>query len=466
MKKTSSSPNHPNQPNLRYHEILKAAPDAAVKNYQKLVEGMKSQRLLYKNATIPVLLQPYFVEPTFSEELKTMINPLEKGLDRIIDFVLCPLDSKAPEEIRLITEIRDAFALTEAEFEMVRLSCGVDKHVIIHRLDLYSGEKLNILEFNTDSAAGILETDMQIKLFKNLNTVKQLAQDFSFKETYGAQKILSSLLNSEYPRRNSGETPTICITDWSDVGTKSEQENLAKYFWDSGYKTFLADPRELVYKDGELSFKDEKIDIIHRRVILIELVERFRDAQPFIQAVNEGAVSVINPFSSAIGSNKAILALLSEEKYHPLLEEDTVDIIKRHLPWTRLFHRDKDQAIIEKVIEDKDSYVLKMGKSYGGSGIIVGREASEEQWKRRTEIILESTEERWIVQEYIKPPREMYPVIQDSDLEFHELIFNINPFIIDGEYVNGMTRLSYPEQHVINVAQGGFQIPMIETDER
>lgn len=97
--KTGPISNLTSQPNLRYHEILKADPDAAVENYQKLVEGMRNQRLLYKDATIPVLLQPYFVSPAFSEELKTMINPLEKGLDRIIDFVLCPLNSKAPEEI-------------------------------------------------------------------------------------------------------------------------------------------------------------------------------------------------------------------------------------------------------------------------------------------------------------------------------------------------------------------------------
>ncbi len=307
---------------------------------------------------------------------------------------------------------------------------------------------------------------MQIRLFEKISTIQQLSRDFSFKETNGAQKILNSLLNINYRGKSLGKKPTICISDWSDVGTKSEQENMARYFWDWGYKTFLVDPREFIYKDGILRYRDEKIDIVHRRVIMIELVERFRDVQPLIQAVKEGAVSVINPFSSAIGSNKAILALLSEEKYHPLLEEDTADIIKRHLPWTRLFHRDKDQILIKKVIEDKDSYVLKKGKSYGGSGIIVGREASKELWKRRTDEILESAEERWIVQEYIKPPREMYPVIQDNDLEFHELIYNINPFIIDGEYVNGMTRLSYPDQHVINVAQGGFQIPMIETDER
>jgi diaminobutyrate-2-oxoglutarate transaminase len=307
---------------------------------------------------------------------------------------------------------------------------------------------------------------MQIRLFKSLKPLHQLEKDFLIGETDGARKILEALLNSDYSGKSAGKMPTICITDWSDVGTKSEQENIAEYFNKLGYKTFLADPRELMYKDEALRFKDDKIHIVHRRVIMSELAERINEVQPLVKAVRDGVASMVNPFSSALGSNKVILAILSEEKYHPLLKSDTVAVMKKYLPWTRLFHIKTDNALLRKIVENKDSYVLKKGISYGGSAVFVGQEVNKEQWKALTEKILNIPEERWIVQKYVTPPRAIYPVIREGDMKFQEFIFNINPFIIEGEYVNGMARLNLPDRQVINVARGGFQVPMIQINEK
>jgi len=462
------TPYKKSRPHLNYHHILKENRGVAVESYEKLVDEMRRERLLYKDKTIPVLIQPYFIEKNFFDELSEIIEPIEKGLNRIIDIVLGRYDKESfsTKDKLLVSEIKDAFGLSETETELAKLNCGTDRHIIIHRLDLYSGKKHSILEFNTDSAAGILETDMQIRLFKSLEPFRQLARDFPIRETDGARKILEALLNSDYSGKSAGEAPTICLTDWSDVGTKSEQENMAEYFSKLDYKTFLADPREFMYKDKALRFKDEKIHIVHRRVIMSELVERINEVQPLVQAVRDGAVSVVNSFSSALGSNKVILTILSEGKFHPLLESDTVAVMNEYLPWTRLFHRTIDNALLSKIVENKNSYVLKKGISYGGSAVVVGRGVNKEQWKTLTEKILTSPEERWIVQKYVTPPREVYPVIREGDLKFQELIFNINPFIIEGEYVNGMARLSFPDRHVINVAKGGFQVPMLQIDEK
>ncbi len=468
MEKNFTPKERKGMPSSRYHHILKANPASAINSYHELVEAMRRERLFYKDATIPVLLQPYFAGQDFLDELKEMIKPIEKGLNRIIDIVLGRLDTEfsTSKERNLVSEIKTAYGLSETEKNLAQLPCGTRKHIIIHRLDLYSGEKFSILEFNTDSAAGILETDQQIRLFKSLKPLQQLSKEFSFRETNGARRILDALLNSDYAGKTDGEKPTICLTDWGDVGTKSEQENMVKYFQKCGYKALLADPREFDYKEGALRFKDEKLHIIHRRVIASELVERLDNVQPLVQAALDGAVSVVNPFSSALGSHKVILAILSEEKFHTLLDRDSVDVIKKYLPWTRLFHIKMNNAVLSDILENKDGYVLKRGISYGGSYVVVGRDVNREYWKELADEILDSPDERWIAQQYIAPPRETYPVVEEGALKFRELIFNINPFIIDGGYVNGMARLSPPDQHVINVARGGYQIPMLQIDEK
>lgn len=453
-------------PFAAYHELLSGDPQAAVEDYRQLVEGMERERLMYRDTVIPVLIQPYFTSSTFYSEIAGMIGPIERGLNRIIDLTLGNLDeySLSSSDLELVAEIQQAFGLTETEVELMQLDCGTDRHIVIHRLDLYTGKQLHILEFNTDSAAGILETDIQIRLFMELPTLKRFSRSYSLTETDGAGGILQALLDVQYPGKGKYEPPAICLIDWDDVGTRSEQENLVTYFRTLDYPAFLADPRTCEFRNGALYAGDERIQIIHRRVITSELASRITEVRSLVDAIREGAVAVVNPFSSALGSNKVILAILSDERFHHLLEEDTVEVIRTYLPWTRQFHSGIDHSLISQVLEFKEGYVLKKGRSYGGSAVFVGRESDPDDWKTRIDAILSTEDEHWIVQEYIEPPAASFPVIRNGQLTFSEMIFNINPFIIGGEIVNGMARLNFPDREVINVARGGFQVPMIQTD--
>jgi hypothetical protein len=47
----------------------------------------------------------------------------------------------------------------------------------------------------------------------------------------------------------------------------------------------------------------------------------------------------------------------------------------------------------------------------------------------------------------------------------NRMAFNVNPFIIEGEYACGIVRLSPPDKFVINTAQGATQIPMLRYTE-
>lgn len=458
----------PPDPVRAFHELLYADPQIAVEDYQRLVEGMGRERLMYRDTIIPVLIQPHFTSQAFRFEIEQMISPIERGLKRIIDIVLGHLDadSLSASDRELAAEIQQTFNLTETELELMKLDCGTDRHIVIHRLDLYTGTRLHILEFNTDSAAGILETDIQIRLYKELASLQLHSEQFLLEETDGAGRILKTLLDTRFPGKSTDDRPAICLIDWDEVGTRSEQENLVAHFRALGYPAFLADPRACEFRDGALHVGNERIQVVHRRVITSELVGRIGEVQPLVDAIRERAVAMVNPFSSALGSNKVILAILSEKRFHCLLDNDTVEVVQAYLPWTRLFHAGSEHQLLAQVLDLKDGYVLKKDKSYGGRAVIVGRETDSEVWKSRTEAILSTPEERWIVQEYIEPPSASYPVIQDGKLTFSKLIYNINPFIIEGEYVNGMARLNFPDRQVINVARGGFQIPMIQTEAR
>ena len=444
----------------RYHQLLQSDPIAAKQSIDYLYAGI-ADKIVYKGKPIPIILEPGFMTIEKLGSYKSMLADAQQALEQIIDIALDRYKPQTKEQ-QLCAEIKEMFNLNEEELALMTLDCGSSQHIAIYRLDLYSNGQAYILEFNSDSAGGIMEAYCATELYLQLPQIKTLqAEGFSFIPDDGPHRTLQTLLNTRYQNKKNNTKPTILITDWRDVGSKIEQERLREFFEAQGYKTMLADPRDLVFRDGFLSYNDERIDIVHRRVIVKELTQKFKDIQPFYEAVRAGAVSVINPFSSALGSNKAILAIMSDPRYHNLYQSNVISFIKQYVPWTRMFNYKPEPTLVEMVCHNKDQYVIKQCKSYGGEAVVVGRSKNQEEWLQKIHQIQKIEDELWIVQEYVDRTFDIFPFVEGDQVVLNKMVFNINPFIINSEYACGIVRLSPPDTYVINAAQGGAQIPML-----
>jgi len=445
----------------RYHQLLQADPNAAIQSIDYLYAGI-ADKIVYKGKPIPIILEPGFITPEKLGSYKAMLDDAQEALEQIINIALGKYQPETNEQL-LCDNIKEMFNLNEEELALMSLDCGASRHIAIYRLDLYSNGQPYILEFNSDSAGGIMEAYCATELYLELPQFRTLqAEGFSFIPDDGPHQILKTLLDTHYQNKEHNPNPTILITDWRDVGSKIEQERLQDFFEAQGYRTILADPRDLVFRDGYLSFNDERIDIVHRRVIVKELTQKFAEIQPFYKAVRAGAVSVINPFSSALGSNKAILAIMSDPRYHILYQPNIISFIKQYVPWTRMFNYKPEPAIVEMVCKSKDHYVIKQCKSYGGEAVVVGRSKTQPEWLQKIDQILKIEDELWIVQEYVDRVFDIFPFVEGDQVVLNKMVFNINPFIINSKYACGIVRLSPPDTFVINAAQGGAQIPMLQ----
>lgn len=445
-----------------YHEILRSDPEGAVRAYQELTTLMKENKIIYAGKPVPVMLEPGFFPSRVRQELENTFDPIQKGIDRIINIVLerNQVGAKDDGMENAFDLIKKTMDLRPEEIDIMQINCGTDRNVSIYRLDLYLNGGFQILEFNTDSAAGIIDADIQTQFFLQLAPMQKLSKSYRMETSDGARFVLNALLDSKYPSQKEGYSPTICLTDWRDVDNRDEQENLIKYFRKAGYNTLFSDPRDFTYRKGRLYCGDEMVDIINRRVILKELLANRNEVRDLIDGARDGAVSVINPFASAIGSNKAILAVLSDDRFRKVFDEDTWRVMTEHLPWTRVVHH-LEQNEMQNLYENKNAYVLKQCRSYGGEAVIVGNGTKVDEWKKILDEINMIPEEPWVVQKYIKRSRQIYPTAIEGRLEFKEIIFNVNPFIVNGEYSCGTVRLSTPDLYIINVSRGGAQLPMI-----
>jgi uncharacterized circularly permuted ATP-grasp superfamily protein len=164
---------------------------------------------------------------------------------------------------------------------------------------------------------------------------------------------------------------------------------------------------------------------------------------------------LINPFRAKLVHKKSLFAILTHEMNQPLFTPEEQEVIRRHIPWTRRLEESKtvyqNQSIdlCDYIAQHKDDFVIKPNDEYGGKGVCLGWEASQEQWEA---LIKTALNDFYVVQEKVPLARESFPYY-DNGLRFADLVVDFGPYVF-GPIVGGVsTRLS--ASSLANVSAGG-----------
>ncbi len=215
----------------------------------------------------------------------------------------------------------------------------------------------------------------------------------------------------------------------------------------------LCDPRNLVYTEGKLYYHKEKIDLIYRRATTIRLVEEAEHIQDFIQAYKDGAVCVVGGMVSQMIHDKKIFAVLHDTEKLPFLDVEELEFIKRHVPYTAILHQ-SDSELIEKVIGNKDSMVLKPFDQYAAHGVHIGRDFDSTEWKRLVE---KAVQDNYLVQEFSVPLQIEMPTIQGDTLIFEKYNCLLGLFMYNQQFKGIYSRAG--RRNIIASIAESFTIP-------
>jgi uncharacterized circularly permuted ATP-grasp superfamily protein len=245
--------------------------------------------------------------------------------------------------------------------------------------------------------------------------------------------------------------------DWPDVPTRNEFVLYQEYFSSLGIRSVIADPRAMEYRSGRLYAEGKVVDLIYKRVLITELIKECGLDHPVVRAVRDRAVCMVNPFRSKILHKKASLSVLSDERNARLFRPDELEAIRAYIPWTRTVEErrtvyDGDQVdLVPFMADHRERLVLKPNDDYGGAGIVLGWQATSEQW---TGAIGDALASPYIVQERVPIPSEPYPSFLDGQTAVYDRMLDTAPFVSHGDYAEGcLTRLSTAA--LLNVTAGG-----------
>jgi uncharacterized circularly permuted ATP-grasp superfamily protein len=443
----------------RYHGLL--TDEVSADAHEALASRLKADGLYFGERPICRVLRPHFYLREnwdyLTRETEILLNAFTKA------HGACLADPALRAQLDLEPYEEELF--------------GVDAYADIppwtsSRLDAFFMQDsgyLRFVEYNAETPAGIGYGDLLTEAFLQLEPMRLFQQDYVVHAFPGLGHLLGALVFA-YKRLGGTENPQIAIVDWQEVPTLNEHEIARQYFERNDVRSVLADPRALEYRDGHLWAGDFRVDLIYKRVLISELIKRMGTDNPIVRAVRDKAVLITNGFSAKLLAKKASLAFLSDEQNSHLFNRAERTVIENHIPWTRCIRERKTVYqkrlvdLVPFIAEHRERFVIKPNDEYGGSGVVLGWEASVEEWNAAIRHALTTPH---VVQERVDPVIRDFPMLLDNGtLDISPRFVDADPYVFYGKTVGGcLTRLS--SVALLNVtAGGGSVVPMFVIEKR
>lgn len=436
-------------------------PSLAAESAGWLTDRQLERGIAFGDRPLCTVLRPRLLSPGQYDALRVACDDLLKAFGTIGEAALTD------------RAFRAQFRLTDWEETLLDSAPRLSSTSPLSRLDAFIDPAHGIpriTEYNGETPAGTAYCDALSELFLAMPAMRVFTKEWLVRPLPARQHLFNTLLETWHRFRGVRTTPSIAIVDWHDVPTVSEFALSRDYFQSMGAECIITTPDALSYEHGRLvDASGVTIDLIYKRVLIHELIAECGLEHPMVRAVIDGAVCMVNPFSCKPLHKKASLAVLSDERNAGLFDGATLEVIDRHVPWTRVVEErhtrvgQKPIDLVPWIGEHQEQLVLKPNDDYGGAGIVLGWEVDRSTWEIA---VTRALTEPYIVQQRIALPSEPFAAMIDGSLAFDSRIVDSAPFCWDGAWTDGMLcRIS--TSTLVNVtAGGGSTVPTFVVEQR
>lgn len=422
-------------------KMLENNPEKYFKDFLDTKDKVSKSTAIYKNKPVPFLLHPMFWSKEDVDSFKDTSEMITTITDKITDRYFTDKD------------YRKLFNYSENAEKLILREKGYSRNVPIGRFDIFykSPKEFKFCEINTDGSSAMNEDNTIGKIL-----LESLAlNDFSEKyDLFGFELIESWVdkLLDFYKEWGGTGKPNIAIIDFKASGTTYEFNVFKAAIEDRGYRCEIVDPVDTVYKNGKLYYGDYRIDLVYRRLVTFELLERIDEIGEFIEAYMDNAFCSVGEIRSQIMHNKESFRVIKLDETLSFMNQKEKEFIQEHFLDTGILS--SDIALVKNIKENKDKYVIKPNDKNASQGVFIGADFSKEEWGKRID---ENTDNEYLYQEFYKPIKRHHAVFEDGKLVIKELGSVVGLFIYDGVFQGIYTRVS--ENNLISGLTDYFTLP-------
>jgi hypothetical protein len=418
-----------------------------------LAAKMRERKLTFGDRIHCPFLRPFFLDQRDEARVRAVAETVAILGERVAQAAL--------ESNELLAQL----GLRPEEERLARIEPGYATASTASRLDAFLlPTSLQFAEYNAESPAGLGYSQTLSEVFSELEVMSRFREAYTVRSYPLMESILDALLASYRDWGGTSKAPQIAIVDWREVPTWSEFEILQARFEKLGVPTIICDPRDLEFKSNTLTAQGRKIEFVYRRVLMNDIIARPAECAALMAAYESRAVCVANTLRCKIPHKKAFFAVLTDERNREMFSPEERELIRRHVPWTRLVGEIRTTRagesidLLSHIRQHRENFVLKPNDEYGGAGVLLGWETDPAAWDAAIARAVKDGYGTWVVQEKIAVRREVFPFVEAGNkVVMKDMLVDLAPYLFRGKLSGFLTRLS--STGLANVTSGGGQIP-------
>ncbi|AXJ02373.1 hypothetical protein CYPRO_3139 [Cyclonatronum proteinivorum] len=442
----------PSKPAVDYYNHLIASDlSAATEQHEMLLEMQRTQNVMFGDRPLTQSLRPMVMGERTFQYIHDTVYVIRQA---ILKIAATFFNSR---------KTLDHLGLTPYEIELCAIPTNVIRMSATARLDSFlTDNSFKFVELNAEVPAGIAYMKEMADIYQKLPIFQKFIERYPVRFVSPLEHTFQGLIRI-YHEEFGGlkEKPSFAIVDHLDVPTYPEFVLIKEYLERLGYEAEICDPRELECRDGWIYANGKKIDILYRRLLMNEFFEIQYDCQAYLEGYKAQKTCYLNSFRSKLVHKKMIFALLTDPDYNHVLDQSELKAIRDHIPWTRKLkpskvrYRGANQDLLELIRRNKDSFIMKPNDDYGGHGVVLGFQESQDTWETAISHALQLD---YVVQEVIEIGRQPFLLPIEGNWESVNTVIDFDPYL-NGPMMSGCLTRTSPS-NLANVTAGGGSIPL------
>jgi hypothetical protein len=210
--------------------------------------------------------------------------------------------------------------------------------------------------------------------------------------------------------------------------------------------------RELDFDGENITHDGRVIDVVYRRAVTGEMVQKQDQIPKFLDAIKSGKVCVIGHPRTQIIHVKKVFQVLRDTMTKKLLNREEWRFVNAHVPFTTSFS--ESNYDYNKVLIDKGKWVVKPSDEYASRNVTIGEATDTREWRKSVE---NGIKDGFLLQEHVSPPKMPNCYFNgDKELVADDFGAIIGLYIFNGEFGGIFTRAG--RNAIISSQHGGFSM--------
>ena len=263
-----------------YHSLFDD--EAARENDVALSAALQREGLFFGTRPICIVLRPRLLGAEHYAQLQTVCSAVAQAARKVVQVM------------RSDRAVYDLMAFTPGEEKLLALDAGYAEPSASSRLDSFFDNhtgSLQFVEYNAESPAGMAYEDELAAVFLDLPVMREFAKKYTVNKVPTAPRMVQTLLE-KFREWNPAAEPRAAIVDWKGLPTQAEFVLFQKYLEGQGVPTLICSPDELTYSDRTLMADGQPINLVYKRVLTSELLQKYGQAHalesPLVRAYATG----------------------------------------------------------------------------------------------------------------------------------------------------------------------------------